>query len=126
MKNLASTPTHSGLTLKVLLVYLSWYLVSEENTCELISTVIPRTNGIIRFTCTQPVYLPSTCTVMIANQQFTSSSIQINGNSFAFLPVIDSLTVNTEYPITFTQCNINTQAAITISTGISNSLLFLV
>ena len=124
MKNLVSTLIHSGLILKVFLVYLSSSLVSEENTCELVSTVIPRANGIIRFTCTQPVYLPSTCTVMIANQQFTSSSIQINGNSFAFLPVVDSLTVNTDYPLTFTQCNINTQAAITISTGISDYFIF--
>ena len=61
---------------------------------------------------------------MIANQQFTSSSIQINGNSFAFLPVVDSLTVNTDYPLTFTECNINTQAAITISTGIYDYFIF--
>ena len=71
---------------------------------------------------------------MIANQQFTSSSIQINGNSFAFLPVGTSLTANNASGIRIQKNGSDTkyailkwtQAAITISTGISNSLLFLV
>ena len=50
------------------------------------------------------------------NQEFVSS-VQIDGNMFAFIPDLTDVTIGEEYPIIFTSCAISAQAAVTIAAG---------
>lgn len=81
------------------------------------STTIPRANGAVHFTCDKEVIFPSTCSVEMNGVYFTSDSIQVSGKSFAFMMDLNGFTLGGEYPITFTNCGVTTQAVVTIASG---------
>lgn len=81
------------------------------------STIVPRVNGAVHFTCDKEVVFPSTCSVEMSGTYFSSDLIQVSGKSFAFMMDFNDFTLGGEYPITFTDCGITTQAVVTIAAG---------
>lgn len=95
--------------------------LASEGLCQLVSPFVPRSHAMIRFTCDSDVTLDTACVVTVNSQTYSINDLQVSGSSLA-LPLRDTLEIGKSYDIVFTQCGIQGDSTITVSSGCDRSV----
>ena len=85
----------------------------------MVTASIPRASGLVRFSCDKQPHLTEACKVTLNSQEYTLVNIHTDASSLVFTADMTDLTLGGEYPLTFTDCAIATQATITIANGMN-------
>ncbi len=91
--------------------------IDSEVLCELVSSIVPRSHGVVRFTCSSDVALNTECEVTVNSRRYSINDLQVSGSSLA-LPLQDTLEIGKSYDVTFAQCGIQADSTITVSSGL--------
>ena len=78
--------------------------IDSEVLCELVSSIVPRSHGVVRFTCSSDVALNTECEVTVNSRRYSINDLQVSGSSLA-LPLQDTLEIGKSYDMTFAQCD---------------------
>lgn len=90
--------------------------LDSEVLCQLVSSIVSRPHAVVRFTCSSDVTLDAACMVTVNSQTYSIDDLQVSGSSLA-LPLQDTLEIGESYDVTFTQCGIQGDSTITVSSG---------
>ena len=91
--------------------------IDSEVLCQLVSSRVLRSHAVVRFNCSSDVALDTECEVTVNSQRYSINDLQVSGSSLA-LPLRDTLEIGKSYDVTFTQCGIQGDSTITVSSGL--------